>query len=113
MAMELPKAEIFSALAALGYECRQGSQAVFANPPAITFYVANNSVDLDLDNEISSQEVTVVVDIFADDSPTASRILSEVEIAMRNLGYRLSFSADVPSPEGALYHITTRFDGVL
>lgn len=109
--MYTPKTQIYTKLKALGYYCHQGAQAVFADNevPAITFRVDNNSVNLDLDNEIASQDIDVVVDIWADDSVTASRILSETEGAMRELGYRLTYSADVPSPEGCLFHINCRF----
>jgi len=69
-------------------------------------------VDLNLDNEIRRQDITATVDVWADDSPTASRILGEVEAKMRSIGYRLSYSADVPAPAGALYHINCRFDTV-
>lgn len=112
--MFTPKAEIQKTLSALGYYCRQGSQAVFADGqvPAITFRIDNNNVNLDLDNEIVSQDVTVNVDIFADDSVTASTVLAKAEIAMRVIGYRLSYSTDVPQPEGAMFHINATFDGV-
>ncbi|MDL2235452.1 hypothetical protein LJC07_04760 [Christensenellaceae bacterium OttesenSCG-928-L17] len=107
-----PKPEIYAALKELGYYCLQGAQATFSDSevPAITFRIDNNSTDVDLDNKIASQSITATVDIWADESPTASSILTEVEEAMRALGYRLSYSADVPSPAGALYHIQCRFD---
>lgn len=109
--MYLPKADVFEALVNLGHHCVQGGQAVFSDNqvPAITFRVDNNSVTRDLDNEIASQDITVTVDIWADDSVTASNILSQVEGTMRGLSYQLTYSADVPSPVGALQHITTRF----
>jgi hypothetical protein len=107
-----PKVELFAALNALEYYCAQGGQTQFAETPAITFRLGNNSVNTDLDNEIVSQDIVAVVDIWADDSPTASGILAEVEEALRAIGYRLSYSADVPSPEGALYHINTRFETI-
>lgn len=112
--MFAPKSEIQKSLSALGYYCRQGSQAVFADGqvPAITFRIDNNSVNLDLDNEIASQDVTVNVDIFADDSVTASTVLTKVEVAMRKIGYRMSYSADIPQPEGAMFHINATFDGI-
>ena len=118
--MYLPKKDILTALKSVtlggsnpqAIYVAQGSQAVFAQVPAITFRADDNNVSLDLDNQIASQAITAVVDIWADDSPTASDILSGVEEKMRGIGYRLSFSMDVPSPEGSLYHITTRFETV-
>lgn len=109
--MYIPKTQIYDKLKALGYYCHQGAQAVFADEevPAITFRIDNNSVNLDLDNNIASQDIEVVIDIWADDSPTASSILSKVEEAMRSIGYRLTYSADVPSPDGCLFHHNCRF----
>lgn len=109
--MFTPKTQIQKTLSELGYYCHQGAQASFADNevPAITFRVDNNSVNLDLDNQIVSQDINVVVDIWADDSITASRILSEVEEAMRLNGYQMTYSADVPQPKGCLFHINCRF----
>lgn len=112
--MFLPKSEIYEALKALGYYCLQGAQATFNDDqiPAITLRIDNNSINLDLDNDISSQDITVTVDIWADDSNTASKILSQAEEAMRAVGYRMTYSADIPSPKGALFHIQCRFSGI-
>lgn len=112
--MFLPKTQIYNALKELGYYCHQGSQAVFSDNevPAITFRIDNNSVNLDLDKDIRSQDIQAVVDIWADDSLTASEILSKVEEAMRGIDYQMTYSADVPSPEGCLFHIQCRFSTV-
>ena len=107
-----PKSEIFSKLKSLGYACSQGSQAVFNETPAITFRIGDNSPRYTLENEISVQDVEAIVDIFADESVIASGILTEVEKAMREIGYRLTYSADVPSPEGALHHTNCRFAAI-
>lgn len=107
-----PKTEIFEALNSLGYYCRQGGQAVFAETPAITFRISNHTGDIDLSGELGREDITATVDIFANDSPTTSDILSQVESKMRSIGYKLSFSADIPAPEGTLYHINCRFDTV-
>ncbi len=111
--MFTPKTEIYDALKKLGYTVIQGSQATFTKTPAITFSVANNSVNLNLDREITHQNLTVVVDIWADDSPTASRILTEVEAAMRAIGYQMTYSADIPAPVGALNHINCRLEAIV
>lgn len=112
--MYIPKAQLQKTLSSLGYHCHQGAQASFADKeiPAITFRVDSNSTNLDLDNQISSQNISVVVDIWADDSVTASRVLSEVEEVMRTDGYHLTYSADVPQPKGCLFHINCRFTTV-
>lgn len=109
--MYQPKADIFSALSQLGYYCAQSSQAIFSDGqiPAITFRIDDNSTNLDIDNQITSQNIIAVIDIFTNDSLTASDILSQVESTMRAIGYRLEYSADIPGPTGALYHINARF----
>lgn len=106
------KPEIYEKLKSLGYSCSQGSQSVFNKTPAITFRIGNNTPRYVLGNKISVQDVEVIVDIYADDSVTLSRIASEVEAAMREIDYRLTYSADVPSPQGALYHANCRFAAI-
>lgn len=110
--MYTPKEDIYSALQDLGITILQGSQDVFTKTPAITFSVSDNSVELDLNNEISSQELTIVLDIWTESSTEASELLQKTEKIMRKLGYRLSYSADIPRPEGALHHINCRFEAV-
>lgn len=110
--MFIPKEEVFKALSELGYYCLQGSQDIFTEKqlPAITFNVMNNTVNVDLDNDIASQDVTIGVDIWADSSKEISTILPRVEETMRALKYKMSFSADISPQKGALYHTNCRFD---
>lgn len=110
----LPKKELYQALSSLGYYCSQTAQAIFTDKqlPAVVFRIGDNSVEVDLDNELGKQSITVVVDIFANDSMSASTALGKVEAKMRELGYRLGYSADVPQPVGALYHTVSHFETV-
>ncbi len=108
-----PKPEIYQKLSEIeGVKVTQSSQNIFNEIPAITFRIDGNSADYDLDNDIASQEIFCSIDIWTDDSVTASRILAQTEAKMRELKYRLSNSLDVPSPEGALYHINATFIGL-
>jgi hypothetical protein len=107
-----PKPEIYAKLSSLGYACVQGAQETFTETPAITFRLGDNSPRYTLDNQIAAQDVEVIVDVFADDSVTLSRIVGEVESAMREIFYRLSYQTDVPSPKGALYHANCRFAAI-
>jgi hypothetical protein len=110
--MYLPKSAVYTALSTItGVDVFQGSQKTIVNVPAITFYVSDNAVELNLSNEINSQAVQVNVDIWAATSAAADTLLSQVEAKMRGLGYRLSFTMDVPDPEN-ICHINTRFDGI-
>lgn len=110
--MHLPKPAVYAALDSIAnVTVLQGSQKTIVEVPAITFFISDNAVELNLSNEINSQAVQVVVDIWASNSSNADSLLSQVETKMRELGYRLSYTADIPDPEN-ICHVTTRFDGI-
>jgi len=110
--MYLPKTAVYTALNTIpNVEVLQGSQKTIVEVPAITFFVSDNSAELDLGNEIASQNVQVTVDIWAENSSAADSLLSQAETKMRGLGYRLSYMADIPDPEN-ICHVTTRYDGI-
>lgn len=106
--MYLPKSEIYANLKKLNYNVSQTQPPIFNELPTIIFRVGNNSISTDLDNNILSQEIEVQIDIWAEDSVTASNVLSQVEEIMRSNYYNMSFSNDVPNT-GSLYHIVNRF----
>ena len=106
--MYLPKTDIFNSLKTLNYYVSQTQPPKFNDLPAIIFKVGNNSITTDLDNNILSQSLEVQIDIWAEDSVTASQVLSQVEETMRSNLYEMSFSNDVPNI-GNLFHIVTRF----
>jgi len=107
-----PKKDVFKALNALGYSCIQGNQSVFNKTPAITFYISDNHPQYDLDKAIVANLAEMTVDVWGDDSVTTSRVASEAEQAMREIDYLLTYQADIPRPEGALYHIQMRFEAI-
>lgn len=106
--MYLPKSDVYNSLKQLNYYVSQTQPAIFNELPAIIFSVGNNALDYDLDNNIISQDLEIVIDIWAEDSVTASKVLSQVEKIMRLNLYKMSYSNDVPN-NGNLYHILTRF----
>lgn len=106
-----PKPEIYAALSATGVTVLQGSQKTIAELPSITFYLTDNNTNLNLDNEIVSQDVQVSVDVWAKTSALADTLLGQAEAALRAIGYRLAFQMDVPDPND-LCHINTRFEGI-
>lgn len=110
--MYLPKSDIYKSLKELNYYVAQTQPPVFSELPAIIFKVNDNSIDLDLDNNILSQDLEIIIDIWAEDSVTASEVLSQVEEKMRLNLYKLSHSSDVPN-NGNLYHIYNRFTKVI
>ncbi|MDO4271543.1 MAG: hypothetical protein Q4C83_00975 [Candidatus Saccharibacteria bacterium] len=108
-----PKQEIYKKLSEIkDAAVSQSSQNIFNEVPAITYRIDGNGANYDLDNEIAYQDVRVSIDIFTDDSVTASKLLAQVEAKMREMKYRLDTSLDVPSPKGALYHINATFNGL-
>ena len=108
--MYLPKTDIYNALKSINqtYYVSQTQPTTFNTLPAIIFRIGNNSIREDLDNVILSQDLEVIVDIWATDSVTASNVLSQVEEKMRLNLYNMSYSNDVPNA-GNLYHIYCRF----
>lgn len=111
--MYLPKSDVYNSLKELKHNDKniyvsQTQPAQFNELPAIIFSVGNNSINTDLDNNILSQDLEVQIDIWADDSVTASTVLSQVEETMRSNLYEMSFSNDVPNI-GNLFHIVSRF----
>ena len=106
--MYLPKTDVYNSLKTLPYHVSQTQPDIFTDLPAVIFSVGNNAVSTDLDGEISSQDIEIQIDIWAEDSVTASTILSQVEQVMRSNLYIMSFSNDVPNVSN-LHHIVCRF----
>ena len=106
--MYLPKADVYSSLKTLGCYVSQIQPAVFTDLPAVVFSVGNNAVSVELDGAISNQDIEISIDIWAEDSVSASTLLSRVEELMRSNQYIMSFSNDVPNA-GNLHHIACRF----
>lgn len=106
--MYLPKTDVYNSLKTLNYFVSQTQPTIFTDLPAIIFSVGNNGVTPDLDGNILSQDIEIQIDIWAEDSVTASTILSQVEELMRSNLYIMSYSNDVPNVSN-LYHIVCRF----
>lgn len=106
--MYLPKTDVYNSLKTLPYSVSQTQPPIFNELPAIVFSVGNNAVSTDLDGDISSQDIEIQIDIWAEESVKASEILSQVEEIMRSNLYIMSFSNDVPNVSN-LYHIVSRF----
>lgn len=108
--MYLPKTDIYNSLKSISntYYVSQTQPPTFNTLPAIIFRVGNNDVNLDLNNTIISQDIEIIIDIWAETSVTASTVLSQVEEKMRQIGYKMSFSSDIPNT-GNLFHINCRF----
>ena len=110
--MYLPKTDVYNSLKALPYYVSQTRPPVFNELPAVIFKVGNNAITTDLDGNINSQNIEITLDIWADDSVTASAVLSEVEEVMRSNLYIMSFSNDVPNTSN-IHHIACRFTKIV
>lgn len=112
--MYSPKVDLKNKLCELTqYDVMQSSNAEFTSLPLITFYIANNSVDYTLENEIASQRIEAIVDLWAEDSETLTQMLKDVEEKLRTIFYKLTFSSDVPNIDNKVLHMTTRFEKLL
>ena len=80
----------------------------FAKLPCISFYEANNSPFRNADDNEYLSEVNIVVDIWAKRSEETSRLMLAVDTAMRGIGFRREFSADVPGGS-EVEHKTSRY----
>ncbi len=108
-----PKEEVYKLLSELPYWVSQREPNKFKKLPSIIFRCANNTTRLDLNNEITSQDMTIVIDIYAKTSSEASKILEEVESKMREKYYCMTFSSDeVPSNPG-ISRINSRFEKII
>lgn len=108
--MFLPKQEIFEKLKETGVAVSLSGQNIFKKLPALTFRIDDNSPQYGLKGEIFAQEIIATVDIWANSSKEASKLLSEIEKKMREIGYYLEFSSDVPNPDSSIFHINNRFN---
>ena len=104
-----PKKEIFDILKELGYGVAQTQPTEFNELPFINFEVSNNVPIYSLDNEISYQDIDIKVDIWANTSTEASRILSEVEYKMRQNLYKMTYCADVANISD-IFHTVAHFN---
>ncbi len=104
-----PKSEVYKALKSLDYDVVHANSAEFSKLPLITFNVASNIPQYALDCDVLSQDVSVSVDLWAENSEELTKMLSEVESCMRSILYILEFSSEVPNVDKTILHYSTRF----
>lgn len=103
-----PKIDLYDLLSSIeGVSVYQSRPEVIAEFPTITFYVSNNRVNATLDKEIGYQDLVFEIDIWDKTSIGTAELLSDVESTLRESGYLLDFSTDVPDPDCS--HISARF----
>ena len=107
------KPEIYKTLKSLGYPVAQQSDNVFNTLPALTYYISSDKVAVDLNADLTSQTTSVSIDIWANTSVEASRILGELELAMRKKHWRLANSLDLPNPDKTIYHTNATFERLI
>lgn len=107
-----PQKLIYETLCLINAKIIRGSQSVFSDLPTITFSISNNRTELNLDNEIARQDIDIQIDIWTETTSEGSKLLEEVEDKLRNIGYSLTSSMDVPNLDSALQHISCHFETV-
>lgn len=99
MSLDTAKSTVYGVLKTLSATVAQSNADIENTLPAVVFKVSDNAPDYNLDSGIDSQDVEITVDIFAKTSTGASTLLASTESKMRNAGYLLVFTKDVPDPE--------------
>lgn len=108
--MYIPNKDVYDILKSVktGVSVYPNRPEVIENAPCMTYFIENNSVEIDLSKGIAYQDIDVVVDIWADTKLEATEILSLLEGDMRENNFVLDFSSEVDDEN--LKHITTRFN---
>lgn len=111
--MLVPKQEIYEALKEVTDNVYQNRPETISAFPCLTFFMVDNAVSMSLGKSIGRQDIEFTVDIYTQGSGAsleATSLLQEVEETLRNDGYQLVYSADVPDPDDNVIHISTRFN---
>lgn len=106
--MYLPKADIYGLLKTLPYNIEQTHPEKFNKLPCIIFKIDDNTPSLDLDKNITKQDIVIVIDIWGEGSSKTSNILAEVEELFRQNNIFMTWSGDIPNVAN-IYHIQARF----
>jgi hypothetical protein len=106
--MTEPKEGLYTLLKELDAPVYQVRPEVIKQFPCIVFRVEENSPVYELDHEIGLQQISILLDIFAKSSKESGELLKEVETTLREGGYRLSTTFDLPDPDG-LSHLVCSF----
>ena len=109
--MDTAKTAVYSALSGItGATVQSANTPIGKSLPVITYRVSQNAPRYDFDKTIGLQDIEITIDIFATGS--TSTLLASAETAMRTIDYFLTYTADIPDPEG-LQHTNARFTGTI
>jgi len=106
--LQSPKSEIYNKLKETGYTVYQNRPEVLGVLPCIVFSIGDNSGVYTF-TDLGYQNIIVDIDIYADTSTGSSTILTAVESEMRELGYMLTSSLDIPDPD-LISHVSATFN---
>jgi len=105
-----PKADVYNKLKELtGVIVYQLRPEVLEDFPCVVFSIGNDNIMYFLSHDIAYQDIDLDIDIFAETSVETSGLLSDIEYKLRDLGYRLIQSRDVPDPD-LISHVNARFN---
>ena len=108
-----PKKEINTILKVLPYWVSQREPEKLTELPAIIFKCANNAINPDLDNNIATQDITIIIDIYAKTSSECTSVFEQVELIMRNNLYHATFSSDEVPARPGMSRINARFEKIV
>ena len=110
-----PKESFYNLLNTIGndsevvvYQNRPEVLTEISDKVVVTFSLLNNGAILTLDKDIGVQDIEFKVDVYAKDSVTSGAWLTTIEGVLRENDYAMTFSSDVPDPDGYA-HLTSRF----
>ena len=105
--MDTVKTTVYAALNTLtGVTVQKSSTPIGLNLPVLSYRVSQNAINPTFDKNIGLQDIEITIDIYAEGS--TSTILANAEEVMRGIDYFLTYTADIPDPEG-LEHTNARF----
>lgn len=108
-----PKQEVKRILSTLNCWVSQTEPEKLTELPAVIFKCANNAINPDLDNDIDTQDIAIIIDIYAKKSSDCTNLFEQVEQIMRNNLYRATFSSDEVPARPGMKRINARFEKIV
>jgi hypothetical protein len=107
--MNEPKSDIYTILSGISgattYQMRPG---VMKDIPCYIYQITGNTPTYSLEGEIEYQDISVSIDIYANNSKESGSLLTTLVETMIDSGYRMIYASDIPDDN--LSHIATEFN---
>lgn len=82
----------------------------FKKLPCVSYYVANDSTDVQINNVEYIVNLAIQVDIYTDANKSTTEIAEQIKKKFLSIGFVRAFSQDLQDPSG-LNRKTMRFEG--